>query len=418
MAEKYDPAPEAPGAVGDARDSTKVDPLRRRLLLLDAAAVAVCLGAALLTHRSAAATPLDPGGWVARGLPPALLATAVLLTVRAAIVSTVISRLRRQARDGRQLGQYTLQARIGAGALGVVYRARHALLRRPTAIKLLLRAGGQALARFQREIEQTIRLSHPNTVAIHDYGQTAGGVFYCAMEYLDGLSLEELVGQDGPQPPGRVVHILRQACGALAEAHAAGLIHRDVKPANLHLCSRGGLADHLKVLDFGLVEDIDPGATGDLRGTPHYLAPETISRPESIDARADLYALGAVGYFLLTGTPPFRAGTLLELCGQHLHQAPQLPSERLGRDLPAALERLLLRCLAKSPDERPASASELARALGSCPGVWSWSEEDASRWWRARAPAVLEACARRRDAEATGPDEEAVAVDLRARLES
>jgi hypothetical protein len=458
---------------------------RQRLELLDAAAaVSFCLGGALMTYFApgAALPVLDVGGPVSATWPMGMLSGMVaifaILIMRAALVpstplrtalvavvaslplvvalliqrregtpaatsfavlsilvsvafipfptviSAVIYRLQRQAHQAQQLGQYTLEARIGEGGMGVVYRARHALLRRPTAIKLLPpeRAGAQGLARFQREVQQTSRLSHPNTVAIYDYGHTADGVFYYAMEYLDGLSLEELVVHDGPQPPGRVVHMLRQACGALAEAHAAGLVHRDIKPANLHLCSRGGLADHLKVLDFGLVKDIDP-ERGDANlstaqsflGTPLYIAPETISRPESIDGRADLYALGAVAYYLLTGSPPFQAATLLEICSQHLHLKPDAPSLRLGRDLPAALERLVLRCLAKSPDERPASAAELARALAACPGVWSWTEEDAARWWQKRAPAVLEVCARRRRSQSSASGERTVAVDLEDR---
>jgi eukaryotic-like serine/threonine-protein kinase len=340
-----------------------------------------------------------------------------------AIVSWVIYTLRRQVLEAQQLGQYTLEDKIGEGGMGVVYRARHALLRRPTAIKLLRpeRAGVLALARFEREVQQTSRLTHPNTVAIYDYGHTADRIFYYAMEYLDGVSLEELVQHDGPQPPGRVVHILRQACAALAEAHGQGLIHRDVKPANLHLCVRGGIPDHVKVLDFGLVKEISQGTdddggsgTGSFVGTPLYLSPEAIVSPAAIDARADLYGLGAVAYFLLTGVPPFHGGTVVEICGHHLHTTPEPPSRRLGRALPAALEALVLRCLSKLPEHRPATAAALGRALADCPEVTAWSDSDAAGWWQERGSAVGTAASRRREA---GPATAAsphrtVAVDL------
>jgi eukaryotic-like serine/threonine-protein kinase len=350
-----------------------------------------------------------------------------------AMTSRVIYGLQQRVRDATQVGQYTLEEKVGEGGMGVVYRARHALLRRATAIKLLPpeRAGQDNLIRFEREVQQTSRLTHPNTVSIYDYGHTADGVFYYAMEYLDGLTLEQLIEHDGPQPPGRVISILRQVCGALAEAHASGLIHRDIKPANLLLGVRGGVADHVTVLDFGLVKQVftaespdlslsDPGggtAAGVFVGTPLYVAPETIAHRKEIDARTDLYSLGAVAYFLLTGQPPFDGATLVEVCSKHLHATPEPMAKHLGRSVPADLEALVLRCLAKDPDDRPASAGALEKALAACSGAAPWSADDADRWWSERAPAVRAALAARRRGGGSPPDSgpRTLAVDAHGR---
>ncbi len=309
--------------------------------------------------------------------------------------SAVIYGLRREVRHARQLGQYTLEEKLGEGGMGVVYRARHALLRRPTAVKLLRpeRVGEASLRRFEREVQLTAGLSHPNTVSVFDFGRTPEGVFYYAMEYLDGLSLEQLVAGDGPQAPARVVHVLRQVLGALAEAHGIGLVHRDVKPGNIILCQRGGLSDVAKVVDFGLVKDLDGDGglshEGALVGTPLYLAPEAIRSPAT-DPRSDLYSVGAIGYFLLTGRHVFEGRTVIEICGHHLHTPPVPPSQRLGRALPPPLEAWVLACLAKDPDERPASAALAAAALERC-GVASWTEEEARDWWAAKGRALAAA---------------------------
>jgi serine/threonine-protein kinase len=340
------------------------------------------------------------------------------------VTSHVIFGLRAEVSKIRQLGQYTLEEKIGEGGMGAVYRARHAFLRRPTAIKLLPpdKAGEDTIRRFEREVQLTASLTHPNTVAIFDYGRTAGGVFYFAMEYLDGIDLEQLVRIDGPQPAGRVIHILQQVSGALAEAHGIGLVHRDVKPANIILCQRGGQPDVAKVVDFGLVKPIDVSPTDPtvkvtsahtIVGTPLYMAPEALTANGTTDARSDLYALGAVAYFLLTGTPVFQGKTVLEVLAQHLSTPPEPPSARLGRAIPPELERLVLQCLAKSPAARPPDAHALELSLAELPADGSWTTVDATRWWaRYRQTHVAEAQRPRSGTTET----ETVAADLEDRL--
>jgi len=308
------------------------------------------------------------------------------------VASRVIFGLRKEVAETRRLGQYTLGEKVGEGGMGVVYRAHHAMLRRPTAIKLLPpeKAGTENIVRFEREVQLTASLSHPNTVAIFDYGRTLEGVFYYAMEYLDGINLEQLVRLDGPQPAGRVVRILRQVSGALAEAHHIGLVHRDVKPANIILCERGGSPDIAKVVDFGLVKrfrtddsDVTLASTTEqtLLGTPLYMAPETASGAGDLDARSDLYALGAVAYLLVTGTPVFQGKSVVEILAHHLHTQPESLSRRLGRPVPHELEEVILRCLAKQPDDRPSSARALRDRLALLRDIDDWSDDDASRWW-------------------------------------
>jgi serine/threonine-protein kinase len=304
------------------------------------------------------------------------------------VASQVIFGLRRQVREATQLGQYTLLEKIGSGGMGAVYRASHAMLRRPTAVKLLLpgRTSAEHLRRFEREVQLTSRLTHPNTVAVFDYGRTVDGIFYYAMEYLDGVNLEDLVRREGPQPPGRVRHILRQVAGSLAEAHGVGLIHRDIKPGNVILVSeRGGARDVAKVVDFGLVRDLEQeteaGDDEGFAGTPLYLAPETITHPDDVDARSDLYSFGCVGYFLLTGRPVFEGETVIEVVGSHLHKPPVPPDQRLGGPVPASLSALILACLEKDPVRRPASALACIAALDASEDVPAWTDEQASAWW-------------------------------------
>jgi serine/threonine-protein kinase len=339
-----------------------------------------------------------PKGHVGDMAYPATLVSAVLwgITVAmAASFSKTVHGLRRAVDEVRRLGQYTLEQKLGEGGMGVVYRASHAMLRRPTAIKLLLpeRAGKDAQARFEREVRRTAMLTHPNTITVFDYGSTTDGVFYYAMELLEGASLDEIVEVDGPQPHERVIHLLEQVAGSLAEAHEAGLIHRDIKPANIMVVDRGGISDLVKVVDFGLVKD--SGALADneqgaqpaltlantITGTPLYMAPESLTAPETIDARADLYALGMVGYWLLTGTHVFDARTVVELCAHHLYSVPEPPSARTNVPVPGDLEAIILACLAKQPDERPRSAYELRQRLLTCTGAGSWTNERAAQWW-------------------------------------
>jgi eukaryotic-like serine/threonine-protein kinase len=342
----------------------------------------------------------------------------------AGVGSRIIFGLRREVARTQQLGQYTLDAKIGEGGMGIVYKAHHAMLRRPTAIKLLPpdRAGEENIRRFEREVQHTAQLTHPNTVAIFDYGRTPDGVFYYAMEYLDGVNLEELVRRDGAQPPGRVIHILQQVCRALAEAHSLGLIHRDVKPANIILTQRGGEPDVVKVVDFGLVREIDGAGTtmtmtmGNLlTGTPLYMSPEAIRGEDAVDARADLYALGAVGYMLLAGVPVFEGQSAVEVFAHHLHTRPAPPSERSHTGVPADLERVIMQCLAKELDARPQTAAALLDALRACASAQDWSVEKARAWWgRYKAESTLPA-ASARDKTSVGTDN-TLTVDVTDRV--
>jgi hypothetical protein len=289
----------------------------------------------------------------------------------------------------KQLGQYALETKLGAGGMGTVYKARHAMLRRPTAVKLLDadKMSDVAIARFEREVQLTSALTHPNTVAVFDYGRTPDGIFYYAMEYLEGMNLDDLVKRFGPLPEARMVFILRQVCGSLAEAHAADLVHRDIKPANIILTRRGGLHDYVKVLDFGLAKALDDrekaGVTSPnaLMGTPLYLSPEAVNQPDHVDARTDVYALAAVGYFLLTGTPVFNGSTVMEICMKHVKSPPESPSARRGKPVSPDLEALLLRCLAKAPSDRPRDAAEMLRELDQCVVEGEWTVLDAASWW-------------------------------------
>ena len=336
-----------------------------------------------------------PKGRIGDMAYPATLVTAfiwAIVVAMAASFSHTIYGLRKAVSDIRKLGQYTLGEKLGEGGMGVVYRASHGMLRRPTAIKLLRpeRAGTEALRRFEREVQRTAMLTHPNTVTVFDYGRTTEGVFYYAMELLEGTSLQEMIEVDGPQPAERVIYLLAQAAGSLAEAHDAGLIHRDIKPGNILVVDRGGIPDLVKVVDFGLVKDVggdaETGATmthaDSITGTPHYMAPEALSAPDAVDARADIYALGAVGYWLLTGTHVFRGNTVMEVLAHHLHSPPDTPSARLGVAVERDLEKVLLACLAKRPDDRPKSASALREQLRSCYAARRWTSERAAEWWR------------------------------------
>jgi hypothetical protein len=301
--------------------------------------------------------------------------------------------LRQQVQATRQLGQYVLKQRLGAGGMGEVYLAEHRLLKRPCAVKLIRpeRTGDpQIFRRFEREVEATTRLNHPNAVQVYDYGHTDDGTFFYAMEYLPGLSLEEVVRREGPLPAGRVVYLLRQVCGALHEAHSVGLIHRDVKPSNIMLCQFAERGDVVKLLDFGLVHDAAaPGPTtrltqvGNILGTPAFMSPEQGRGETELDPRSDLYSLGATAYFALTGQPPFVRPTAMETLFAHFSE-PVPPLTELRGDVPADLQAVVMRSLAKEPADRFADAHSLEKALAGCACAGSWDEEQANAWWQAR----------------------------------
>ncbi len=324
----------------------------------------------------------------------ALYALIGVAAIAIFVFTLVVSRLNRAARkavlEAKKLGQYAIGEKLGAGGMGVVYRANHEMLRRPTAVKLLNveKTSSDSIARFEREVRLTSQLNHPNTITVYDYGRTPEGVFYFAMELLEGIDLESAVTKHGTMPEARVVHVLRQICGSLAEAHSKGLVHRDIKPANLMLTQRAGMYDFVKVLDFGLVKALDAKsataltAVGSWAGTPMYLAPEAIVNPDDIDPRSDLYAVGAVGYFLLTGKTIFEGSSIAQIVQQQLNEAVVPPSQRIGRPIDADLEAVLMACLSKALDGRPQSAAALADALGRCASANRWTNDEAAAWWK------------------------------------
>jgi serine/threonine-protein kinase len=318
---------------------------------------------------------------------PRFLSFHVLCTLLVT-VSLLLPRRRAQ----QQLGQYRLISRLGAGGMGEVYLAEHCMLGRRCAIKVIRpeQAGdARVLARFEREVRMTARLSHWNTIEIFDFGRTEDGALYYAMEYLPGLSLENIIEQHGPMPAERVIHLLRQICQSLREAHGLGLIHRDIKPANLFAAQRGGMYDVAKLLDFGLVkptaEDASAHLTHDgaISGTPLFMSPEQASGTGNVDARSDIYSLGAVAYALLTGRPPFERESRMEVLVAHIREEATPPSQ-LEPDVPADLEHIVLRCLAKTPADRYQSAASLEEALACCEAADQWTQACAARWWQAR----------------------------------
>ena len=371
-----------------------------------------------------AAVPLTAAGVAAARFPEvravlfgqglySAMAVWIGVSAGAALYGAVkLSALRKAAREAREVGSYRLLERIGSGGMGEVYLAEHRLLRRPCAVKLIrpgLAEDDRALARFDGEVRAAARLTHPNTIEIYDFGVSESGLFYCAMEYLPGLTLHELVQRAGPLPPGRVTHLLAPVCGALAEAHGVGLIHRDVKPANVIAADRGGVRDVPKLLDFGLVKQIgkqigradpppddphadgagpdDPHApaaltqAGTVVGSPLFAAPE-VARGGAPTAASDLYGVGATAYFLLTGRPVFDEVIASRALLAHAH-APPVPVREANPAVPADLSAVVMRCLAKDPAERFAGAAELADALRACACAADWTPAHARDWWAA-----------------------------------
>jgi serine/threonine-protein kinase len=324
---------------------------------------------------------------------PSTLIVLSFSSLMAIFGSYKISELHEEAFRARKLGQYQLKRKLGQGGMGEVHLGEHTLLKRLCAIKLIRpeQAGDpKTLSRFEREVQAMATLTHWNTVEVYDYGRTEDGTFYYVMEYLPGLSLQELIEQHGPLPAGRAIHFLRQICAALKEAHSVGLIHRDIKPSNLIACERGGVFDVAKLLDFGLVHDICGIASdgqqqltmvGAILGSPNYLSPEQASGRSDVDARTDIYSVGALAYFLVTGQTPFVRDTAMELLAAHMKDEPISPRQ-LRPEIAQDLEEVILMCLRKNPDERFPDAESLDMALATCDAVGDWDAERAADWWR------------------------------------
>jgi eukaryotic-like serine/threonine-protein kinase len=301
-----------------------------------------------------------------------------------------IGSLRYEVHQAKQLGQYRLKEQLGSGGMGEVFLAEHQLLKRPCAIKIIHpeKAGdARVLARFEREVRATAKLSHWNTVEIFDYGRSNDGTFYYVMEYLPGLTLAQIVARHGPMPADRVVHLITQTCDALAEAHANGLIHRDIKPANIFAAYRGGVHDVAKLLDFGLVKPLTNGRSvsltqeGAITGSPLFMSPEQVTGEIGPDPRSDIYSLGTVIYFTLTGQPPFRGEKPLQVMIAHAHDD-VLPPTQIRPEIPEDLELVVLRCLAKRPEDRYQTAAQLRDALADCDVAGRWTAASADHWWR------------------------------------
>jgi eukaryotic-like serine/threonine-protein kinase len=339
------------------------------------------------------------------------LFTNYLCALLAWFTASYIHKLGSNLTQARDVGSYTLGNKLGEGGMGEVYRAEHRLLARPAAIKLIRpqllgsdeQSRSDALTRFKREAQATASLHSPHTIRLFDFGNTSAGSFYYVMELLQGISLDRLVQKYGPQPPERVVPILMQIAHSLEDAHRAGVIHRDIKPSNLFLCRMGQDDDFMKVLDFGLVKATRPGAgnegspeesltqVGITAGTPTYLSPEmALSRP-GIDARSDLYSLGCVAIWLLTGEPLFLGESPLATVAMHLKDDPIPPSQRSEFSIPPELEAVIMDCLAKEPKDRPSSAAELSQRLAECPLENEWDQTAARRWWEINDPLTAEA---------------------------
>ena len=322
------------------------------------------------------------------------ISAQVLIIAIAVFVSIVgvhtIGTLRREAFAAKQLGQYRLKKRLGSGGMGEVYLAEHQMLKRPCAVKLIRpeKAGDpRMLARFEREVRATAKLSHWNSIDIYDYGRTADGTFYYVMEYLPGHNLGELVEGYGPVPPGRTIYLMDQVCAALAEAHGIGLVHRDIKPANIFCAYRGGVFDVVKLLDFGLAKPtMDKGAdaqltlAGTVTGSPLFMSPEQASGEDGVDARSDIYSLGAVLYYMLTGQPPFMSDNPLKVMIAHASQE-VVPPRHINPDLPGELEEVVMRCLEKDPDHRFQDVTSLRNAFHEVVLDDAWSSELAAKWW-------------------------------------
>ena len=372
----------------------------RRTLILSAAAFLPTVIVCVARHEPTTFLP----GFAADFQKHYMTLNTVLWSVLGATLATIISHvtygLRRQVAEANELGQYVLEEKIGGGGMGEVWRARHRLLIRPAAIKLIRpQPFGDPellLRRFEREARATAALKSPHTVQLYDFGATDDGRLYYVMELLDGLDLDTLVARHGPLPPERVVHIVRQVCSSLQDAHENGLVHRDIKPANVVLNRAGTTFDFAKVLDFGLVkldasrhsgiEAAKLSSEGSTSGTPAFMAPEVVLGVADTDHRVDLYALGCVGYWLLTGRLLFDAGNAVEMMFHHAHTPPARPSARTGMPVPAQLEDVVMQCLEKDPARRPATAEAVSIRLGAIALEPAWTAERAEQWWALHRP--------------------------------
>ena len=362
------------------------------------AVIAASMGpAALVISAGATGTPLG------RPFDAAVyfLTSSYLCAILAYVIARVVHRFNLKLKDAREIGSYELIERIGAGGMGEVWRAEHRLLARPAAIKLIRsytlgespRERDALARRFEREARETAALGSTHTIDIYDFGVTQEGDFYYVMELVEGLSLERLVQEFGAVDPGRTVYLLRQVCHSLGEAHGRGLVHRDIKPANIMVCRLGPDADFVKVLDFGLVKQTAAGQTatmlseeGTVVGTPSYMAPETVLGHTDLDGRTDLYSLGCVAYFLLTGQHVFSADTPFATAFAHVQTAPIPPRLRSELEIPLELDALVMECLAKDPAARPASAAVMSERLAAAVPAHAWSGEAARVWWEQHQP--------------------------------
>ena len=379
---------------------TVVVPMRPRRALFAALAtvssVPVVVGLVIVSGRTMFRP--DPGQFFFWFVFPYLLVVCM-----AYVGARVVYQLGTEVKRARELGSYQLEEKLGEGGMGEVWRARHRMLARPAAIKLIRPSlagdcgvSEGALRRFEREAQAIARLRSPHTVELFDFGVAADGAFYYVMELLDGLDADTLLRRFGPTPPERAVFLLRQVCHSLSEAQSCGLVHRDIKPANIFLCRYGEEYDFVKVLDFGIVKGLhegpqaDPLHTGEnvVQGTPAFMAPEQAMGTE-VDGRADIYATGCVAYWLLTGQFVFTADTPMGLLLQHMQARPAPPSARTDQPVPAALDRLVLSCLAKDPAERPQSARELSGRLAEIEGATGWTQDRARSWWATHPTGTL-----------------------------
>jgi serine/threonine-protein kinase len=377
----------------------------RRTLVLTALAFLPTVVVCIARHDPTALLPGFTAGYQKQYMTLNTILWSVLGTTLATIISRVTYGLRQQVAEANELGQYVLEEKIGGGGMGEVWRARHRLLIRPAAIKLIRpQVSGDPellLRRFEREARATAALKSPHTVQLYDFGATEDGRLYYVMELLDGLDLDTLVRQYGPLPAERVVHILRQVCSSLQDAHANGLVHRDIKPANVVVSRAGTTFDFAKVLDFGLVkldtarktEDdaVKLSTDGSTSGTPAFMAPEVVLGVADTDHRVDLYALGCVGYWLLTGKLIFEGRSVVEVMFHHAHTPPPRPSTTSELPIPAPLEDLVMECLEKDPARRPASAEAVSTRLEAVPLESAWTVERAERWWAMHRPLPADA---------------------------